>query len=208
MRFTSILVFVACFASSVQAEDSPVSNTWLDTFIRSFSAAPEPWGTVQQVFGINIGGHDFIFEAVQLEEIAELLNTEAHYWEAPEGGAIEWSCLSRGSQTLWIYADTAMGAGTVSGIGIDMRDPAPPSAGCGVWPTDLTVDIGVMGVGMPADVIAANYLTGQPDEYGIFGAINQIEHPGEPAFTTMEELTFRANEEGFIDAVAVMQMTD
>ena len=208
MRLSSMLVFVACFVTSVQAGDSPIKNTWLDTFIRFSSYAPEPFGSVQQVHGLTIGGQDFVFEAVPLADLAALLQTEAHSWQATEGGMIEWACLSREAETLWIYADTELASGTVSGIGIDTRDPAPEAAGCSAWPTDLSVDLGVMGIGMPADVIAANYLTGQPDAYGIFGAINEMRSSGEPAFTTTEELTFRTNEEGFVDAVAVMQITD
>ena len=95
-----------------------------------------------------------------------------------------------------------MGEGKVTGDGIDMRDPAPASAGCGPWPAEVQVELGLMGVGLPADVIIANYLTGQPDDYGWFRSANLT-----GADQTWQELTFRANADGTVDAMAVMQQT-
>lgn len=205
MRAAPILVFIACFASSVKAEASPITNTWIDSVSRSGPAAPEPWGTVKQVYGITIGSQAVVLEETPLAELAESLGTTAQNW-GEAGDAVTWACLQRSAETLWLYSDGEMGGGAVTGVGIDVRDPAPASANCGAWPADLQVDLGLMGIGLPADVIAANYLTGQPDDYGWFRSTN-LTDAATPPGKIWQELTFRANEEGTVDAMAVMQET-
>lgn len=204
MRAAPILIFVACFANSVQAEDSPIKNTWIDSVTRSGPAAPEPWGEVKQVYTITIGEHAVVLEETPIADLAAKIGTEAHHW-GEAGESVTWACLARDAETLWLYSDGEMGGGAVTGVGIDVRDPAPTSAGCGVWPADLQVDLGMMGVGLPADVIIANYLTGQPDDYGWFRSTNLT--ADKPPYEVWQELTFRANEEGTVNAMAVLQST-
>lgn len=205
MRFASILVFAACFATSVQAADSPIKNTWIDSVSRSGPASPEPWGTVKQVYTVTIGEHPVVLEETPIAELAAKLGTEAHQW-GEAGESVSWACLARDAETLWFYSDGEMGGGAVTGVGVDLRDPAPASAGCGIWPAELKADLGMVGIGLPADVIAASYLTGQPDEYGWFRSTNLT--PGaNPPYEIWQELTFRANDEGTVNAMAVMQWT-
>lgn len=206
MRAASILVFIACFASSVKAEASPITNTWLDSVSRSGPASPEPWGEVKQVYNGTVGPHALVLEETVLDELAAKLGTEVHHWgEGSE--AVTWACLSRNAETLWFFSDSLLEEGLVTGVGIDLRDPAPASAQCGVWPADMKVDLGMMGIGLPADVIAANYLTGQPDDYGWFRSTNVTTSPLGIKFKTWQQLTFRANEDGTVNAMAVMQQT-
>jgi hypothetical protein len=200
MRHTAIIcLLLAGSAMPAFAEDSPIASTWIDQVARTGATAPEPWGTVKQVYTVTIGAEAVVLEETSIADLAAKLGTEAHSW-GEAGEAVTWACLSRNAETLWLYSDGEMGDGKVTGIGIDVRDAAPASAQCGAWPADMNADLGVMGIGMPADVIVGNYLTGQPDDYGWFGSIHLAEG-------VMQELTFRANEDGTVNAVAVMQMT-
>ena len=202
MRFASITLAVLTLTlPTVAQEASPIANTWIDSVSRSGPASPEPWGEIKQVYNGSIGSHELILEETVLADIAAKLGTEVHQW-GEAGEAVTWACLARNAETLWLYSDGEMGEGKVTGVGLDMRDPAPASAGCGAWPADLQVEIGMMGVGLPADVIVANYLTGQPDDYGWFRSTNPS-NSGQ----TWQELTFRAKDDGTVDAMAVMQQT-
>lgn len=206
MRHTAIIcLLLAGSALPALAEESPIANTWIDQVARTGAAAPEPWGNVKQVYTITIGAESVVLEETAIADLAAKLGTEAHNW-GEAGEAVTWACLSRNAETLWLYSDGEMGDGKVTGVGIDVRDAAPASARCGTWPADMNADLGLMGIGMPADVIVGNYLTGQPDEYGWFGSINLTPAATAP-FEIWQELTFRANDEGIVNAVAVMQMT-
>jgi hypothetical protein len=205
MRFASITLALLTFTLPALGQDassgSPIAGTWIDSVSRSGPASPEPWGEVKQVYNGSIGTHELILEETMLADIAGKLGTEAHQW-GEAGEAVAWACLSRNAEALWLYSDGEMGEGKVTGVGLDMRDPAPASAGCGAWPADVQVELGFMGIGMPADMIAANYLTGQPDDYGWFRSTN-LTNSGQ----TWQELTFRAKDDGTVDAMAVMQHT-
>jgi len=204
MRFTSTTLAVLLLTLPAVAQDtSPIARTWIDSVSRSGPASPEPWGEVKQVYNGSIGGHDFILEETDLTDLAAKLGTQVHRW-GEAGEAVAWACLARNAETLWLYSDGEMGQGKVTGVGLDMRDPAPASAGCGAWPSDVRVELGFMGVGLPADLIAANYLTGQPDDYGWFRSTNVTSSAGGQ---TWQELTFRAKDDGTVDAMAVMQQT-
>jgi hypothetical protein len=206
MRHTTIIcLLLAASAAPVLAEDSPIAHTWIDQVSRSGPAAPEPWGTVKQVYAITIGTETVMLEETPIAELATKLGTQAQHW-GEAGEAVTWACLSRGAETLWLYSDGEMGDGKVTGVGIDVREPAPASAQCGTWPADLNVDLGIMGIGLPTDVIIGNYLTGQPDEYGWFRSVNLTPAAAGPS-ETWQELTFRANDDGTVNAVAVMQST-
>jgi hypothetical protein len=206
MRFASITLAVLTLTlPALGQETSPIANTWIDSVSRSGPASPEPLGEVKQVYNGSIGGHELILEQTVLADIAGKLGTEVHQW-GEAGDAVAWACLARDAETLWLYSDGEMGEGKVTGVGLDMRDPAPASAGCGAWPADLQVEIGMMGVGLPADVIVANYLTGQPDDYGWFRSANLTRAADSP-LETWQELTFRAKDDGTVDAMAVMQQT-
>jgi hypothetical protein len=202
MRFASITLAVLTLTLPALGQDvSPIANTWIDSVSRSGPASPEPWGEVKQVYGITAGTLQIALEETSLEEAATALGTTVQHW-GEAGDAVSWACLARGAETFWLYSDGEMGEGKVTGAGHDARDPAPASAQCADWPADLSVDLGVLGVGMPSDVVVANYLTGQPDEYGWFRSTN-VTNSGQ----TWEELTFRAKDDGTVDAVAVMQQT-
>jgi hypothetical protein len=206
MRHTAIIcLLLAGSAIPALAGDSPIANTWIDQVSRSGPAAPEPWGTVKQVYAVTIGAETVTLEETPIAELAAKLGTEAHNW-GEAGEAVTWACLSRNAETLWLYSDGEMGDGKVTGVGIDVRDAAPASAKCGTWPADMTADLGIMGIGLPTDAIIGNYMTGQPDDYGWFRSINLTPAATAP-FEIWQELTFRANDEGTVNAVAVMQMT-
>lgn len=205
MRTASVLVFIACLAISLKAEASPITNTWIDSVSRSGPASPEPWGQVKQVYNVTIGDQPVVLEETPLADLAASLGAAEQNW-GEAGEAVTWACLSRNAETLWLYSDGEMGGGAVTGVAIDVRDPAPASANCGIWPADLKVDLGMMGIGLPADVIAANYLTGQPDDYGWFRSTN-LTDAATPPGKIWQELTFRANADGTVDAMAVMQET-
>ncbi|CAN7321806.1 hypothetical protein [Devosia sp. LjRoot3] len=205
MRTASVLVFIACLAISLKAEASPITNTWIDSVSRSGPASPEPWGEVKQVYNVTIGDQPVVLEETSIADLAASLGAAAQNW-GEAGEATTWACLSRNAETLWLYSDGEMGGGAVTGVAIDVRDPAPASANCGTWPADLKVDLGMMGIGLPADVIAANYLTGQPDDYGWFRSTN-LTDAATPPGKIWQELTFRANADGTVDAMAVMQET-
>ena len=206
MRRTAIIcLLLAASAVSVLAEESPIAGTWIDQVSRSGPAAPEPWGTVKQVYGVTIGAEAVVLEETPIAELAAKLGTEAQHW-GEAGEAVSWACLSRNAETLWLYSDGEMGGGAVTGVGIDVRDAAPASAKCGTWPADMNADLGIMGIGLPTDVIIGNYLTGQPDDYGWFRSVNLTPAATSP-FEIWQELTFRANEDGTVNAVAVMQFT-
>lgn len=204
-RTSTICLLLAASAVPALAEDSPIANTWMDQVSRSGPAAPEPWGTVKQVYGVTIGAEAVVLEETKLADLAAKLGTEVQHW-GEAGDAVSWACLSRNAETLWLYSDGEMGGGTVTGVGIDVRDAAPASAKCGTWPADLNADLGIMGIGLPTDVIIGNYLTGQPDDYGWFRSVNLTPAATAP-FEIWQELTFRANEDGTVNAVAVMQLT-
>lgn len=205
MRLAAACLIIAVSALPALAEESPIAGTWIDQVSRSGPSAPEPWGEVKQVYGITAGSLQIALEETSLEDAAAALGTTVHHW-GEAGEAVSWACLARGAETFWLYSDGEMGEGKVTGAGHDARDAAPASAQCGTWPADLSVDLGVLGVGMPGDVVAANYLTGQPDDYGWFRSANLTPNDGSP-LETWQELTFRESDDGIVNAVAVMQAT-
>lgn len=205
MRLAATCLLIAVSTIPTLAEDSPISGTWIDQVARTGAAAPEPWGTVKQVYGITAGSLAIALEETTIADAAAALGTTVQHW-GEAGEAVTWACIARGAETFWLYSDGEMGDGKVTGAALDARDAAPASAKCGVWPADLSVDLGIMGIGLPSDVIIANYLTGQPDDYGWFGSVN-LTPAADPAFEIWQELTFRQNDDGVVNAVAVMQMT-
>ena len=205
MRVALACLLLTASAGAAIAQDSPISGTWIDQVSRSGPAAPEPWGTVKQVYTVTIGAETVVLEETPIADLAARLGTEAQNW-GEAGEAVTWACLSRNAETLWLYSHGEGGEGRVTGVGIDVRDAAPASAKCGTWPADLNADLGIMGIGLPADAIIGNYLTSQPDDYGWFRSVN-LTKAAEGPLETWQELTFRANEEGTVNAVAVMQTT-
>lgn len=202
MRVILACVLFTTAIVPVMAEDLPLKGTWIKSVATSGLPAREPWGEVKQVYQMSIGNHAIVLEETPIAEIAAALGGASHNW-GDAGGAVIWACFARGAETLWLYSDGEMGDGKVTGIGIDVRDAAPASAQCAKWPATLAVDLGVMGIGMPADVIVGNYLTSEPDEYGWMRSINVTPHASIAGFSVWEELTFRASEDGTINAVAV-----
>jgi hypothetical protein len=205
MRLAAACLLIAVSTMPALAEDSPLAGTWIDQVARSGVAAPEPWGTVKQVYGVTAGSLQIALEETPIADVATALGTSVQHW-GEAGEAVTWACVTRGAETFYLYSDGEMGDGMVTGVGHDTRDAAPASAQCGAWPADLSVDLGVMGVGLPSDVIIANYLTGQPDDYGWFRSVN-LTPAANPPFEIWQELTFRQNDDGVVNAVAVFQIT-
>ncbi|MDB5529497.1 MAG: hypothetical protein JWR51_2600 [Devosia sp.] len=144
-----------------------------------------------------------MLEQTPIAEIAAALGGASHDW-GEAGEAATWACFSRGAETLWLYSDGEMGDGKVTGIGLDARDTAPASAQCTDWPAAVAVELGIMGIGLPMDVIIPNYGTSQPDDYGWMRSINLAPDPANAQSQIWQELTFRQSD-GIIDAVAVLQ---
>ena len=69
--------------------------------------------------------------------------------------------------------------------------------------TDMLFSLSELGY---QEVESANYLTGQPDDYGWFRSANLTPNDGSP-LETWQELTFRESDDGIVNAVAVMQAT-
>lgn len=204
-------VIIACLLLTTAivpaiAEDSPLSGTWIDQASRSDLAAPEPWGNVKQLYQVTAGDQTIILEETPIADVAAALGGASHNW-GEAGEAVTWACFARGAETFWLYSDGEMGDGKVTGVALDARDAPPASAQCADWPATMAVDLGLMGIGMPADVIIGNYLTGQPDDYGWMRSVNTTPDPTNAQFYIWQELTFRANDDGTINAVAVFQDT-
>lgn len=204
-------VIIACLLLTTaivpaMAEDSPIAGTWMDQVSRSGPAAPEPWGTVKQLYQVSVGEHVIMLEQTPIAEIASTLGGAAHNW-GEAGEAVTWACFARGAETFWLYSDGEMGDGKVTGVALDARDAPPASAQCADWPATMAVDLGLMGIGMPADVIVGNYLTSAPDDYGWMRSVNLTPDPANAQFQIWQELTFRASDDGTINAVAVLQDT-
>lgn len=206
MRVAIACLLLATAIVPAMAEDSPIAGTWIDSVSRSGPSAPEPWGTVKQVYQVGVGKQAIVLEETPIAEIAATLGGAAHNW-GDAGEAVTWACFARGAETLWLYSDGEMGDGKVTGVGLDTRDAAPASAQCADWPAGMAVDLGIMGIGLPMDAIMANYGTSQPDDYGWMRSVNLTPDPsGAPLSQVWQELTFR-EADGVINAVAVLQDT-
>jgi hypothetical protein len=206
MRVAIACLLLTAAIVPVMAEESPLKGTWIDSVSRSGPSAPEPWGSVKQVYQVSVGEHVIVLEQTPIADIAAALGGASHNW-GEAGEAVTWACFSRGAETLWLYSDGEMGDGKVTGVGLDARDAAPASAQCTDWPATVAVDLGIMGIGLPMDVIIPNYGTSQPDDYGWMRSVNLSPDPANAQFKIWQELTFRANDEGNINAVAVLQET-
>jgi hypothetical protein len=203
MRTFAACLIVGLSITSAFAEGSPIASTWLDQVTRSGTDAPEPYGSVKQVNQVTIGSHAVVLEETSMDEIAQALGGSVQHW-SEAGEAVSWACFSRDAETLWLYSDGEMGEGKVTGVAIDVRDKAPDTAACSDWPADVAVDLGIMGIGLPTAAIQPNYMTGEPDDYGWFSAVTLT--PG-ATDQVWQELTFRQNADGVVDAVAVLQQT-
>jgi hypothetical protein len=204
MRVIIACLLLTAAVTPAFAEDSPLSGTWIDQVSRSGVAAPEPWGNVKQVYQVTAGDQTILLEETPIADIAAALGGASHNW-GEAGEAVTWACFARGAETFWLYSDGEMGDGKVTGVALDARDAPPASAQCADWPATMAVDLGLMGIGMPQDVIIGNYLTSQPDDYGWMRSINLTPDPTNAQFQIWQELTFRASEDGTINAVAVFQ---
>ena len=189
----------------VMAEESPIAHTWIDSVSRGGPAAPEPWGTVKQLYDVTVGDVVILLEQTSIAEAAAALGGEAQNW-GEAGEAVTWACFARNAESFWLYSDGEMSDDTVTGVALDTRDAPPASAKCADWPTTMSVNLGVAGIGLPVDAIILNYQTGQPDHYGWMRSANLTPNPQEPALEVWQVLTFRESD-GVINAVAVLQDT-
>ena len=206
MRLAIACLLLTTSVLPAVAEESPLSGTFIDSVSRSGLAAPEPWGSVMGAYQITAGDQIIMLEETPISDVATALGGTIHNW-GEAGEAVTWACFARGAETFWLYSDGEMGDGKVTGAAMDARDAAPASAQCADWPTTMSVDLGVMGIGLPKDAIIPNYMTGEPDDYGWMRATTLTPDRANPSLQVWQELTFRANEDGTINAVAVMQQT-
>jgi hypothetical protein len=177
----------------------------MDSVSRSGPSAPEPWGNVKQSYQVTAGDQVIMLEETPIAEVAAALGGATHSW-GEAGEAVTWACFARGAETFWLYSDGEMGDGKVTGVALDARDAPPASAQCADWPVSMSVDLGIMGIGLPKDAIIPNYQTSEPDDYGWMRSVNLTPDPKDPAFQVWQELTFRESD-GVINAVAVLQET-
>lgn len=205
MRLAIACLLLTSSVLPAMAEDSPISGTWLDSVSRSGPDAPEPWGSVKQLYQVTAGDQVILLEETPIADAARALGGEAHSW-GEAGEAVTWACFARDAESFWLYSDGEMGDGKVTGVALDARDAPPASAQCADWPTTMAVDLGIMGIGLPRDVIIPNYQTSEPDDYGWMRSINLTPDPTDSAFQVWQELTFR-EADGVINAVAVLQQT-
>jgi len=203
MRVAIACLLLTTSVVPAMAEDSPIAGTWINSVSTGGPDAPEPWGSVKQVYQITVGEHVIVLGETPIAEIATTLGGASHRW-GEAGDSVIWACFARNAETLWIYSDGEMGHGTVTGVGVDVRDPAPASAQCAAWPAAVAVDLGIMGIGLPMDAIIGNYGTSQPDDYGWMRSANLTPDPTNAQSHIFQELTFR-EADGVINAVAVLQ---
>lgn len=205
MRLAIACLLLTSSVLPVMAEDSPISGTWIDSVSRSGVAAPEPWGNIKQLYQVTAGDQVIVLEESSIADIATALGGTAHNW-GEAGEAVTWACFARGAETFWLYSDGEMGDGKVTGVALDARDAPPASAQCADWPASMSVDLGIMGIGLPKDAIIPNYQTSEPDEYGWMRSVNLTPASTNASLQVWQELTFRESD-GVINAVAVLQET-
>ena len=206
MRVAIACLLLTTAILPAMAEESPIAHTWLDSVSRGGPAAPEPWGNVKQLYDVTVGDVVILLEKTSITEAAAALGGEAHSW-GEAGDAVTWACFARNAESFWLYSDGEMGDGKVTGVAMDSRDAPPASAKCADWPATMDVNLGVMGIGLPVDAIIPSYQTSQPDEYGWMRSVNLTADPDTGRLEVWQELTFRANDDGNINAVAVLQET-
>lgn len=206
MRLSIASCAVLMLLAPAYALDSPLEGTWIDTVMRGGPDAPEPFG-VEPIFdGMRIGKLQIGLETSRLSDLASSFGgTEQHWGEA--GEAASWLCYTEGAQTLWFYADSEMGSGTVTGIGIDARDAAPAGASCTDFPgAHMDVDFDAPLIGASADEVRARFGPSAADARGWFRYWSFTPIEGHPTFVVWQEVTFRELD-GVIDAFAIRQLT-
>jgi hypothetical protein len=205
----SLLISLLVLAPvSANSEETPVFGG----FAREAIVYPHPLNelTDTPVKAVTIGDLVIEIEKTPIRVVADALGGEIQQ-QGEAGEALAWLCYTRGERTIWFYEDGEFGGGKVNMVAVETTTGVADDAGCTEGAASLdTIDFGVPTIGADWSEVMDRFGVMRPRDTGTFGYRSVVQTPLASGgfFVIAQDLLYRRNRDGKIDAIGVLQVSE
>lgn len=205
----ALLISLAILAPLPAVADSA---PMLAGFAREVTHDADPLNEVTEtpVTAIIIGDLVVELEKTPMQAVADVFGG-AVLSSGEAGEAMSWLCYTRGERTIWFYEDGEFGGGNVNMVAVETTPGTTDRASCIEGPAGLdTIDFGVPAISADWSEVMDRFGVMRPTDTGMWGYRSVVQTPleGGGFFVIAQELHYRRNNAGEIDAIAVLQVSE